>query len=57
MWGIEYQEINIEQTAGAAEKVMGWANGKRVVPTITVGEKVLVNPKAPDLARAVGVTC
>ena len=54
-WGIEYSEVNIEKTPGAAEKVMGWANGKRVVPTITIGDRVLVNPKAPVLAEALGV--
>jgi mycoredoxin len=53
-WGIPYSEVNIEQTPGAAEMVMGWANGKRVVPTILVGERVLVNPRMRDLAEAVG---
>jgi glutaredoxin len=55
MWGIEYSEVNIEMTPGAAEKVMGWANGKRVVPTITIGDRVLVNPRAHVLAEALGV--
>jgi mycoredoxin len=54
-WGIDFREINIEQTPGAAEQVMAWANGKRVVPTITVGEKVLVNPRMRDLAQAIGI--
>ncbi|MEP7218405.1 MAG: glutaredoxin domain-containing protein [Bacteroidota bacterium] len=54
-WGIDFKEINIEQTPGAAEQVMAWANGKRVVPTITVGEKVLVNPRMRDLAQAIGI--
>jgi len=55
MKGISYEEVNIERTPGAAEKVMGWANGKRVVPTITVGDQVLVNPRMPDLAAAIGI--
>ncbi len=54
-WGVSYNEVNIEETPGAAEKVMDWANGKRVVPTITVGDRVLVNPHARDLAAAIGV--
>jgi mycoredoxin len=53
-WGIDFKEINIEQTPGAAEQVMAWANGKRVVPTFAVGDRVLVNPGMQDLARAVG---
>lgn len=54
-WGVEYSEVNIEHTPGAAEKVMGWANGKRVVPTITVGADVLVNPRMRELADALGI--
>jgi mycoredoxin len=53
-WGIPFSEVNIEQTPGAAEKVMAWANGKRVVPTILIGERVLVNPRMRELAEAVG---
>jgi mycoredoxin len=54
-WGIDYQEVDIERTPGAAEQVMAWANGKRVVPTITIDEKVLVNPRANELAQVLGV--
>ena len=54
-WGIEYAEVDIEKTPGAAEQVMAWANGKRVVPTITIGGKVLVNPRASELADLLGV--
>jgi mycoredoxin len=53
-WGIEFTEINIEHTPEAAEQVMAWANGKRVVPTFAIGSKILVNPKMQDLAHAVG---
>jgi len=53
-WGISWKEVNIEQTPGAAEKVMAWAKGKRVVPTILVGDRVLVNPRMRELAEAVG---
>jgi mycoredoxin len=54
-WGIAYEEIDIERTPGAAEQVMAWANGKRVVPTITVGDTVLVNPRAGALMEALGM--
>jgi mycoredoxin len=53
-WGIEFTEVNIEETPGAAEQVMEWANGKRVVPTFAIGSRVLVNPRMQDLANAVG---
>jgi mycoredoxin len=51
--GCECTEVDIERTPGAAELVMAWANGKRVVPTITIGERVLVNPRASELELAV----
>lgn len=35
--GIAYDEINIEETPGAAEFVMSVNHGKRKVPTFVVG--------------------
>jgi mycoredoxin len=54
-WGVKFDEVNIEDTPGAAEQVMAWANGKRVVPTILVGDRVMVNPRMRELADALGV--
>lgn len=34
--GISYEEINIEQSEGAAEYVMSLNNGKRKVPTFEI---------------------
>jgi mycoredoxin len=41
--GIAYEEINVEDVAGAAEFVMSINNGKRKVPTFVVGEKAFHN--------------
>ena len=38
--GIAYEEIDIEQTEGAAEYVMSINNGKRKVPTFEVDGRV-----------------
>ncbi len=35
--GITYEEINIEETPGAAELVLALNHGKRKVPTFVVG--------------------
>lgn len=51
--GVGFREVDIERTPGAAEQVMQWANGRRVVPTITVGDRVLVNPRRYELEEAV----
>lgn len=53
-WGVAFVEVNIEEVEGAAEMVMAWANGKRVVPTIVVGDQVLLNPARVELGRALG---
>jgi mycoredoxin len=37
--GILYEEINIEETPGAAEYVMSVNNGKRKVPTIVFNDR------------------
>ena len=41
--GIEYDEIDIESVPGAAEKVMAWANGNKTVPTLVIGNEVVVD--------------
>jgi mycoredoxin len=38
--GIAYEEVNIEETEGAAEYVMRANNGKRKVPTFEVDGRV-----------------
>ena len=41
--GLAYDEIDIEAVPEAAEQVMGWARGYRTVPTLRVGETVVVD--------------
>lgn len=41
--GIAYEEIDIERVPGAAEKVMAWANGNKTVPTMVIGNEVVVD--------------
>lgn len=36
---VEFEEINIEETDGAAERVMNLNDGKRRVPTFEIGER------------------
>jgi mycoredoxin len=54
-WGVPYKEIDIEVTPGAADKVVTWSGGRRVVPTIVVGDRVLFNPGVGELAGALGI--
>jgi thioredoxin reductase (NADPH) len=41
--GVDYEEIDIEETPGAAELVETWSGGYRTVPTFVVGDAVLVD--------------
>jgi mycoredoxin len=52
--GIAYDEINIEETPGAAEQVETWSGGYRTVPTFNVGGAIVVdfNRRALDAALA-----
>ncbi len=58
LWRVPYEEINIEETPGAAEFVVEANRGRRSVPTFDVGGKVFscspFNPEA--LARALGIS-
>jgi mycoredoxin len=41
--GVEYDEIDIEDVPEAAEQVMKWARGNRTVPTMLIGDTVVVD--------------
>lgn len=50
--GVPYEEVNIERTPGAAERVEQWSGGYRTVPTFDIDGTVIVdfNRKALDAA-------
>ncbi len=41
--GVKYEEIDIERVPEAAEKVMSLARGYKTVPTMIIGESVVVD--------------
>jgi mycoredoxin len=41
--GVAYREIDIERTPGAAQEVMRLANGNRTVPTLKIGDTVVID--------------
>ena len=41
--GVPYLEIDIERVPGAAEEVMRLARGYKTVPTLIIGDSVVVN--------------
>lgn len=50
--GIEYSERNIWEDPEAAAFVRSVANGNETVPTVTVGEKAMVNPRIEEVVAA-----
>ncbi|MBX7218484.1 MAG: glutaredoxin family protein [Blastocatellia bacterium] len=51
-----FTKINIETTPGAPEKIIRWSGGRRVVPTIRIGEDVLFfNPPPHVIGKFLGL--
>lgn len=41
--GIQYQEIDVDKTPGAAEKLIEWSGGYRTVPTFDIDGAIVVD--------------
>ncbi|MCS7079116.1 MAG: hypothetical protein NZ585_03585 [Chloracidobacterium sp.] len=53
--GAAYEKIDIENTAGAPEQIIRWSGGRRVVPTVRIGDAALLfNPGPQTLGRLLG---
>jgi thioredoxin reductase (NADPH) len=50
--GVDYEEIDIEETPGAADLVETWSGGYRTVPTFVVGDEIVVDFDREALDRA-----
>jgi mycoredoxin len=50
---VSYEKVNIWDSPEAAEFVRSVARGNETVPTVTVGDKAMVNPSAQDVLEAV----
>ena len=51
--GIEYREIDVDATPGYDERIIAASGGFRVVPTLEVGGRLLVNPTIREVEEAV----
>ena len=50
--GVSFNEIDIDEVPEAAEQVMRWARGNRTVPTLKIGETVVVDWDREAVAAA-----
>lgn len=48
---IEYREVDIETTPGAANQVRKWANGNRTTPTFDIDGEIIVDYQLEELER------
>ena len=55
--GIAYEEVNIEDDPALQRQLEEWTGGYQTVPTVQIGEQVLVNPRGPDVEAALATHC
>lgn len=49
--GVPYQEIDVEKTPGAVEKLVEWSGGYRTVPTFDINGVIVVDFDRAKLDR------
>ena len=49
---IPFEERDIEQSESDYKTMMGFTNGKRVIPTVDLGGRILINPSFAALNAA-----
>ena len=53
---VKFCEINIDETQGALDEMKALNGGTDKVPTVVIGEIVLVEPNFEELNKALGIT-
>jgi glutaredoxin len=48
---IVFEERDIEQNESDYKTMMVYTNGKRVIPTVEIGGKILINPQFSQLEK------
>ncbi|HYY45163.1 MAG TPA: glutaredoxin domain-containing protein [Actinomycetota bacterium] len=54
--GIPYREIDVDEHEEFGERIVAKTGGFRTVPTVQVGDELLVNPSIAEIRRAVETT-
>ena len=52
--GIAYEEIDIDEHEQYADRIVEATGGFRTVPTLQIGDTLLVNPTVPQVRAALG---
>ena len=51
-----FEERDIERSPADYQTMMGYTNGKRVIPTLDIEGKILINPRLTQVLEALGLT-
>jgi mycoredoxin len=49
---IAYEDRDIEKNENDYKTMLGFTNGKRVIPTVDIEGKILINPRVNDVEKA-----
>jgi glutaredoxin len=52
---VDYVEKDIEQNEADYKTMLGFTNGKRVIPTVDIEGKILINPRFQQVAEVLGL--
>ncbi len=52
---ISYEERDIEKSPADFRIMMGYTNGKRVIPTVDIDGKILINPRFSQIAEVLNI--
>ncbi len=50
--GIAYDEVNVEDKPEEQRRLEEWTGGYQTVPTVQIGERILINPRGWDVEAA-----
>jgi mycoredoxin len=51
---VVFREVNIERDTAAGDRIAAYTGGFRTVPTIDLGDRLLVNPSVREVEQALG---
>ncbi len=52
---VTFEARDIEQNENDYKTMMGFTNGKRVIPTVDIEGKILINPRFSQVAEVLGI--
>jgi glutaredoxin len=51
-FGVPFSYVDVDADPAAERKIAGWNHGRSIRPTVQLGEKVWINPRAEEVRAA-----